>query len=138
MDKNRLFIYLNPCIMISMATDMPEEKRMKALTLLDEMSQFHWSMLKSVLLILSMLPVAQGVLSVWQSTEGGSQIMVGFFAISLFSTWAVLSFWSALKATVLTLDQVQITALEQKVVMFYRYTPMLFLAGMVSYLVSQI
>ena len=46
--------------------------------------------------------------------------------------------WSALKATVLTLDQVQITALEQKVVMFYRYTPMLFLAGMVSYLVSQI
>ena len=111
---------------------------MKAFTLLDEMSQFHWSMLKSVLLILSMLPVAQGVLSVWQSTEGSSQIMVGFFAISLFSTWAVLSFWSALKATVLTLDQVQITALEQKVVMFYRYTPMLFLAGMVSYLVSQI
>jgi hypothetical protein len=138
MDKNRLFIYLNPCIMFSMVTNLPEENRMKALTLLDEMSQFHWSMLKSVLLILSMLPVAQGVLSVWQSTEGSSQIMVGFFAISLFSTWAVLSFWSALKATVLTLEQVQITALEQKVVMFYRYTPMLFLAGMVSYLVSQI
>jgi len=138
MDKNRLFIYLNTCIMLLMATDLPEENRMKALTLLDEMSQFHWSMLKSVLLILSMLPVAQGVLSVWQSTEGSSQIMVGFFAISLFSTWAVLSFWSALKATVLTLDQVQITALEQKMVMFYRYTPMLFLAGMVSYLVSQI
>ena len=111
---------------------------MKALTLLNEMGQFHWSMLKSVLLILSMLPVAQGVLSVWQLTEGSSQIMVGFFAISLFSTWAVLSFWSALKATVLTLDQVQITALEQKVVMVYRYTPMLFLAGMVSYLVCQI
>ena len=69
MDKNRLFIYLNPCIMFSMATDLPEENRMKALTLLDEMSQFHWSMLKSVLLILSMLPVAQGVLSVWQSTD---------------------------------------------------------------------
>lgn len=124
--------------MFLMATDLPEENRMKALTLLDDVSQFHWSMLKSVLLILSMLPVAQGVLSLWQSTEGSSQIMVGFFAISLFSTWAVLSFWSALKATVLTLDQVQITALEQKVVMFYRYTPMLFLAGMVSYLVSQI
>jgi hypothetical protein len=138
MDKNRLFIYLNPCIMFSMATDLPEENRMKALTLLDEMSQFHWSMLKSVLLILSMLPFAQGVLSVWQSTEGSSQIVVGFFAISLFSTWAVLSFWSALKVTVLTLDQVQITALEQKVVMLYRYTPMLFLAGMVSYLVGQI
>ena len=74
----------------------------------------------------------------WLPMEGSSQIIVGFFAISLFSTWAVLSFWSALKATVLTLDQVQITALEQKVVMFYRYTPMLFLAGMVSYLVSQI
>ena len=65
MDKNRLFIYLNPCIMFSMATDLPEENRMKALTLLDDVSQFHWSMLKSVLLILSMLPVAQGVFSVW-------------------------------------------------------------------------
>ena len=48
--------------MFSMATDLPEENRMKALTLLDEMSQFHWLMLKSVLLILGMLPVAQGVL----------------------------------------------------------------------------
>ena len=111
---------------------------MKALTLLDDVNQFHWSVLKSVLLILSMLPVAQGLSSVWQSTEGSSQIMVGFFAISLVSTWAVLSFWSALKASVLSLDQIQITALEQKMVMLYRYTPMLFLAAMVSYLVSQI
>lgn len=138
MDKNRLFIYLNPCIMFLMATDLPEENRMKALTLLDDVNQFHWSVLKSVLLILSMLPVAQGLSSVWQSTEGSSQIMVGFFAISLVSTWAVLSFWSALKASVLSLDQIQITALEQKMVMLYRYTPMLFLAAMVSYLVSQI
>ena len=41
-------------------------------------------------------------------------------------------------ATILSDMDAEITALEQKVVMFYRYTPMLFLAGMVSYLVSQI
>ena len=32
---------------------------MKALILSDEISIFHWSMLKSVLLILSLLPVSQ-------------------------------------------------------------------------------
>ena len=69
---------------------------MKALILSDEINQFHWAMLKSVLLILSLLPISQGILHVWNSTEGSSQIMVGFFAISLMSTWLALSFWSAL------------------------------------------
>ena len=32
---------------------------MKALILSDEINQFHWSMLKSVLLVLSILPASQ-------------------------------------------------------------------------------
>ncbi len=70
---------------------------MKALILSDEINQFHWSMLKSVLLVLSILPASQGILHLWQTTEGSSQIMVGFFAISMMSTLFVLCFWSALK-----------------------------------------
>ena len=110
---------------------------MKALMIADEIGEFHWSMLKSVLLILSLLPMSQGILTLWHATEGSSQIMVGFFAISVFSALLVLCFWSALKATVLSLKQQQISALEHRVVKIYSYIPMLFLAAMMSYLVSQ-
>lgn len=110
---------------------------MKAMILSDEINQFHWSMLKSVLLILSLLPVAQGILYLWQSTEGSSQIMVGFFAISLFSSWLVLSFYSALKASVLGLKE-QLTQTEAYFIHCYRHVPMLSLAVMLSYLVTQI
>ncbi|CAB1219079.1 hypothetical protein [Acinetobacter bouvetii] len=111
---------------------------MKALIISDEINQFHWAMLKSVLLILSLLPMSQGILTLWNATEGSSQIMVGFFAISLFSALFVLCFWSALKATVLNLKQEQPSVLEQGVVKIYRYIPMLFLTGMMSYLVTQL
>ena len=110
---------------------------MKTLILSDEINQFHWSMLKSVLLILSLLPVAQGILYLWQSTEGSSQIMVGFFAISLMSSLLALSFYSALKATVAKLKPEQISVLEQLVIRIYCYIPMLSLAAMLSYLVTQ-
>ena len=111
---------------------------MKAFFMLDELNQFHWAMLKSVLLILMLLPITEGALSLWQATEGSSQIMVGFFAISVFSALLVLCFWSALKATVLSLKQEQISALEHRVVKIYCYIPMLFLAAMMSYLVTQL
>ena len=110
---------------------------MKALLLTDEINQFHWSMLKSVLLILSILPVSQGMLYLWQSTEGSSQIMVGFFAISLMSSLLALSFYSALKATVAKLKPEQISVLEQLIIRIYRYLPMLSLAAMLSYLLTQ-
>ena len=110
---------------------------MKALILADEINQFHWSMLKSVLLVLSILPLSQGALHLWQSTEGSSQIVVGFFAASLLSTLLVLSFWSALKATAAKLQQHE-TAFEHAVVQAYRYLPMLSLAGILAYLASQI
>ena len=111
---------------------------MKALILSDEINQFHWAMLKSILLILSLLPISQGILHVWHSTEGSSQIMVGFFAISLMSTWLALSFWSALQATVAKLKEEDTSAFEAQVVKLYRYTPMLSLAAMMSYLVTQL
>ena len=110
---------------------------MKALIISDEINQFHEVMFKSVLLILSLLPMSQGILTLWNATEGSSQIMVGFFAISLFSTLFVLCFWSALKAAVLRLQQEQISSLEQSGVKVYCYIPMLFLTAMMSYLVTQ-
>lgn len=122
---------------VSYGTYLAMEDRMKALLLTDEISQFHWSMLKSVLLILSILPLSQGIVHLWQSTEGSSQIMVGFFAISLMSSLLALSFWSALKATVATLKEQHHSALEQVIVRIYRYIPMLSLAAMMSYLVTQ-
>ncbi len=56
---------------------------MKAFLVLDELNQFHWAMLKSVLLILALLPIAEVSLKLWLSTEGSSQIMIGFFALSM-------------------------------------------------------
>jgi hypothetical protein len=106
---------------------------MKALILSDEINQFHWSMLKAVLLILSILPISQGILYLWQATEGSSQIMVGFFALSLVSSLLILSFWSALQATVLDLKSITMTVFEQNVLKVYRYFPMSLLAVVLSY-----
>ena len=114
------------------------EDGMKAFIIADEMGQFHWTMLKSVLLILSLLPISHGILNLWQTTEGSSQIMVGFFAVSVLGALFVLCFWSALKATVLRFKQQQISVLEHRIVNIYRYVPMLFLTAMMSYLVTQL
>jgi hypothetical protein len=110
---------------------------MKAFILADEINHFHWTMLKSVLFILSLLPMSQAILSVWHATQGSSQIMVGFFAISIWSAMSVLCFWSALQATVLKLKSQQHSAREQIVIKVYGSIPMLFLAAIISYLVTQ-
>lgn len=73
---------------------------MKAFLVLDELNQFHWAMLKSVLLILALLPIAEVSLKLWLSTEGSSQIMIGFFALSIVSAWLMVSFFTALKTSV--------------------------------------
>ena len=111
---------------------------MKALFVLDEMNQFHWSMLKSVLLILSLLPMSQFFISLLQSTDASSQIMVGFLAMSMFSAFSIISFYSALNATVIQIKSEQASSLEQNIFKIYRYVPMLFLTVMVSYLATQI
>ena len=111
---------------------------MKALIIRDEINQFHWAMLKSVLLILTLLPISQGIATLYNATEGSSQIMLGFFALSLFSALLILCFCSALKITVLTLKLQQISALEQQLLTIYRRIPMLFLASLTSYLAAQL
>lgn len=111
---------------------------MKALLLSDEISQFHWTMLKSVLLILSLLPISQFFLNVWQGADASSQIMIGFMAISVFSALSIISFYQALNLTVVQLKAEFSSLLEQYAVKCYRYVPMLFLAGMLSYLVAQL
>ncbi|KKW78238.1 hypothetical protein AAV96_11125 [Acinetobacter sp. AG1] len=110
---------------------------MKAFFMLDELNQFHWTMLKSVLLILMLLPITQGALSLWQATEGSSQIMIGFFALSMLSAWLVLCFLSALKTTVWNNDET-ISQYEQLMFKAYRYIPMLFLSSLVAYLSVQV
>ena len=106
---------------------------MKAFFMLDELNQFHWTMLKSVLFILSLLPISEGALSLLQTTEGSSQIMIGFFALSMLSAWFVLCFLSALKTTVWD-NQEMISRYEQLLFKVYRYIPMLFLSSLVAYL----
>lgn len=110
---------------------------MKAFFVLDELNQFHWAMLKSVLLILSLLPFSEGALSVWQASEGSSQIMIGFFAMSLLSAWFVLCFLSALKTSV-WINHKLIANDEQLLFKAYRYIPMLFLSSLVAYISVQL
>ena len=110
---------------------------MKAFFMLDELNQFHWTMLKSVSLILMLLPITEGALSLWQATEGSSQIMIGFFALSMLSAWLVLCFLSALKTTVWNKDET-ISQYEQLMFKAYRYIPMLFLSSLVAYLSVQV
>ncbi|HQV25095.1 MAG TPA: hypothetical protein PLS76_05035 [Acinetobacter sp.] len=110
---------------------------MKAFLILDELNQLHWTMLKSVLLILSLLPISEVALNAWQTTEGSSQIMIGFFALSLFSTWFVLCFVSALKTSVWHRDEF-ISSYEQLLFKAYRSVSMVFLSSLVAYLSVQL
>ncbi|SPL72261.1 hypothetical protein [Acinetobacter stercoris] len=111
---------------------------MKALLLSDEINHFHWAMLKSVLLVLSLLPASHFFLNLLQNTQGGSQIVIGFFAVSLFSALTILAFYSALNATIFKMKHTQASTFEEQVIKIYRYIPMLSLASMISYLVVQL
>ena len=111
---------------------------MKTLLLSDQINQCHWSMLKSIVLILSLLPLSHFFFDLWHATEGSSQIMIGFMAISVFSACSIISFYHALNATVMQIDQdQQPSVFEQWIVKTYRYIPMLSLAAMMSFLATQ-
>ena len=131
--KIDFFFILKLCIINSNHLNQVWSEQMKAFFMLDELNQFHWTMLKSVLFILSLLPISEGALSLWQTTEGSSQIMIGFFALSMLSAWFVLCFLSALKTTVWD-NQEMISRYEQLLFKVYRYIPMLFLSSLVAYL----
>lgn len=110
---------------------------MKALLLSDEITSFHWAMLKSVFLILSLLPISQFFLNILYDADASSQIMIGFLAVSVFSALAILSFCSALNLMSTQLKINFTSKIEQYLVLFYRYIPMFLLAVMVSYLAMQ-
>ena len=113
-------------------------KKMKALLLFDDLNQYHWSMLKSVLLILSLLPISHFFIHIWQSADINSQIMIGFMALSVFSALFIICFYMALQMTHQSLKVELKSHAEQWIVKLYRYVPMLSLACMVSYLATQV
>ncbi|NHB56717.1 hypothetical protein [Acinetobacter shaoyimingii] len=110
---------------------------MKALLLEDEVNQFHRSVLKSVLLVLSLLPLSQFFINLWHATDANSQIMLGFMGISIFTAWSLVSFCSALSTTVMRLNQ-HASTFEAWIIKIYGYVPMLSLTAMMSYLATQI
>lgn len=110
---------------------------MKTVLLSDEINQLHWGMLKSIGLILGLLPVSQGSVILWQLSDAASQIMVGFMMLSLFSALLILSFWTALKTTVQSFKPELASPSEHILLNIYRQVPMLTLAAMLSYLVTQ-
>ncbi|WP_285301432.1 hypothetical protein, partial [Klebsiella pneumoniae] len=73
----------------------------------------------------------------WLSTEGSSQIMIGFFALSIVSAWLMVSFFTALKTSVWQTKQM-VSKYEQLLFKAYRYVPMVFLSSLVAYLSLQL
>ena len=107
---------------------------MKTLFLKDEIYDLHWKMLKAVALIASLLPAQQMAEILWYVSDAESQIVLGFFAVSLFSACASLAFIAALQMinTHVTLERQPI---EHYLIKAYQHIPMLFLVGVVSSLV---
>ena len=56
---------------------------MRTFLLTDKFNQLHWMMLKSILMILAILPISHGLLNLLTQAEDSSQIMIGFLGISL-------------------------------------------------------
>jgi len=111
---------------------------MKALIWSDEIHQLHWSMLKSVLWVVALLPASDFLLQLWQSSEGSSQIFVGFVAISMFAALSILGFVFALLTLSAKLAQENLfSILERRLLQAYRYIPMLVMMSIMSYLASQ-
>lgn len=57
---------------------------MKALFLKDEIHELHWKMLKAISLIAGLLPAQHIANILWHVSDAESQIVLGFFALSLF------------------------------------------------------
>ena len=110
---------------------------MRAFLVTDQLNQLHWLMLKSVLMILALLPLSQFFLDLLANTEGSSQIMIGFFSISMLSASCILAFVTALKTTVTECDLVE-TKAQQLLFKAYRQIPMLSFVAILMYLISTV
>ncbi|WP_375554375.1 hypothetical protein [Acinetobacter baumannii] len=94
-------------------------------------------LLKLSHLMFEFAPIAEVSLKLWLSTEGSSQIMIGFFALSIVSAWLMVSFFTALKTSVWQTKQMA-SKYEQLLFKAYRYVPMVFLSSLVAYLSLQL
>lgn len=108
---------------------------MRAFLMTDQLNQLHWAMLKSVLIVLALLPTSQFLFDVLSTAEGSSQIMIGFFSISMMSAGCILAFLSALKSTVVECDLVE-TKSQHLMLKIYRQIPMVFFVSILMYLIS--
>ena len=124
---------------------------MKTVFISDHVQSIHAAVLKSIVLILALLPISHTLMQLWLQTEGGSQIVVGFVAISVFSALSIVAFIFALLCSniqpqtevlsqQLALGEVQRDEQlhQQKILRIYQHIPMLFLMTMMSYLSSQL
>ena len=110
---------------------------MRAFLMTDQLNQLHWAMLKSVLVVLALLPIGQFLFDLLAQAEGSSQIMIGFFTISMMSASVILAFLTALKSTVAECDLVENKA-QQWAFKLYRQVPMLSFVAILMYLISAV
>ncbi|MEB3767013.1 hypothetical protein [Acinetobacter sp. MD2] len=97
--------------------------------------QLHRKVLKTVLIILAILPIAQVYVHLWHISHASSQIVLGFFAVSLLCSSFMVGFICALQVLHLPL-LAELTALEQRIVTYYQRVPMLFFVILVAYISS--
>lgn len=57
--------------------------------------RIHRALLKSILLTLILLPLTAQLDQLWKKTEGISQIILGFFALTLLSALLSVCFYTA-------------------------------------------
>ena len=105
---------------------------MKEFFLVDELNHLHLDILKSILLILVLLPICDGLFNIYHFIEDSSQIVIGFFAFTLLSAWLILCFLSALKTSMLCLHK-KYSKYENYLFKIYRTVPMLFLIALLTY-----
>ncbi|MEB3753543.1 hypothetical protein [Acinetobacter sp. MD2(2019)] len=101
----------------------------------EPINQFHWRILKTVGLILAILPVQQAYLELWQISQASSQIVFGFFALSLFCSWLSVGFICALQLLQFPVSTIFSDA-EMRVVKYYKQLPMLLFVLLVAYISS--
>lgn len=110
---------------------------MRTFLIADELNHLHWKMLKSILMILAILPISHVLLGLLQQTEGSSQIMIGFWGVSVLSASCIIAFVLALQATSWQSDLVQ-TRVEQWLFKVYRQVPMILFTGLVLFIFQQL
>ncbi|WP_343598027.1 hypothetical protein [Acinetobacter sp.] len=101
----------------------------------EPINQLHWRVLKTVTLILGLLPVQEVYVQLWKISQESSQIIFGFFAVSLFYSWLSIGFICALQMSHMSLSLAR-SDVEQRLIQYYKQVPMLFFVLLVAYIGS--